>query len=121
MKKSEAYKAAEMVVRDFDVPCTRISMHQFIRGLELVHYDRSLLFKVTSRLYPMIAEYYPPANGKNIERNLRLAKNKILERGDPELLEEVFGYQLRYAPSVGDMLDGIVFYMERNHLWPDEK
>ena len=43
----------------------------------------------------------------------------MLKRADPERLRQVVGFTLRITPSVGDLLDAINYYMEREALWPD--
>lgn len=119
MNKSEAYRAVESVVRSLGVTCANISMRQFIQGVELIHMDATLIDSVTHRLYPKIAQLYPSASGGGIERNLRSARDIIVDRGDRERLEEVIGFKLRYPPSVADLLDSVEYYMDRNGLWPD--
>ena len=120
MRKSETYRAAETVVRSMGLTCSNLSMRQFVCGVVLIHYDDTLIDRVTKRLYPKIAEFYPNANWKSVERNLRLARDAIMEQGDPERLEEVIGFPLRRSLSVGDMLDAVDFYLQKNNLWPPE-
>ena len=120
MKKSEVYRAAEAVVRSLEVPCSNLSMWQLIYGLELLHMDSELIHGVTTRLYPKIAEMFPDANGVGVERNLRAARDRIMDQGNRDRLEEMLGHPVRYSLSVADLLDGIGFYLDRNGLWPDE-
>lgn len=120
MAKSECYRAVESVVRCMGLSCSNISMRQFIYGVELLHYEPDLIDAVTKRLYPRIAERFPNANGKSVERNLRTARAVILERADPERRAEVLGYRQIYSFSVADLMDTVVFYMDRRMLWPVE-
>ena len=107
-------------MRYMGLSCSNISMRQFIHGIELLHYEPNLIDAVTKRLYPQIAEHYPNANGKSVERNLRTAKSVILERAIPECRGEVLGYRQIYSFSVADLMDTIAFYMDRKALWPME-
>lgn len=119
MGKSENYRAAERMVRTFEVSCGNLSVRQFILALELVREDPDLLLRVTKLLYPKVASCYSGATWTGVERNLRFARDSILKHANPERLERVFGYALRYSLSVGDMLDHICHYMDENGLWPD--
>ena len=120
MHRSEEYRAVEGVVRSLGLTCANLSIRQFLCGVVLIHYDDTLINGVTKRLYPKIAEHYPNANWKSVERNLRLARDAIVEQSDPKRLEEVMGFRLRRSLSVGDLLDAVEYYMYRNHLWPTE-
>jgi hypothetical protein len=95
-------------------------MRQFILALELVHEDEDLLNGITTKLHPMMVERLPHATRGSVEKNLRSARDAIVDRGDPERLREVAGFTIRRHPSVGDLLDAIDYYMRRNHLWPDD-
>jgi hypothetical protein len=121
VRRSEAYRAAEDVVRSLGVTCANLSVRQFILALELIHQDEDLLNSITTKLHPLMAERLPNASRESVEKNLRDARDIILKRGDPERLREVVGYTIRRYPSVGDMLDAIDYYMQRNGLWPEEK
>lgn len=121
MQKSEAYKAAEAVVRSFGVTCANISMRQFICALELIHEDPMMIHGITTRLHPALSQRFPGSSTKSVERNLRSARDTILKRGDPERLRAVVGYSLRLSPSVGDLLDVMDYYMQCHHLWPNEQ
>ena len=120
MAYSEVYRAIESVIHYLGLSCVNISIRQFIYGVELLHYDPDLIDAVTKRLYPKIAEHFPNANGKSVERNLRSARDAILERSIQERLAEVMGYKGIYNLSVGDLMDKVGFYMTWKKLWPDE-
>lgn len=120
MRKGEAYKAAEAAVRSLGVTCANLSIRQLISGVVLLHGDSSMRDSITKRLYPKLEEMYPSSGYAGIERNLRSARDAIVNRGDRERLEEMLGHKLRYSLSVADLLDAIVYYLERNDLWPDE-
>lgn len=120
MRKSEAYKAAEAMVRSLGVTCANISIRQFICALELLHKDWTMINGITTRLHPALVEALPNATKESVERNLRSARDTIVREGDPERLLEVVGFRIRLHPSVGDMLDTINYYMERNGLWPED-
>lgn len=119
MKQSETYRAAEALVRSLGVTCVNLGVRQLICGLELLHGDETLIDNVTKRLYPMIAERYPSSGVSSVERNLRTARDAIVDRGDRKRLEEVLGHKLRYSLSVADLLDSMDYYLRRNGLWPD--
>jgi hypothetical protein len=109
-----------MVVRSLGVTCANVSMRQFILALELIHQDGDLLNGITTRLHPLMVERLPHATRESVEKNLRSARDALVN-GDQERLREVMGFRLRRQPSVGDMLDAIDFYMEKNGLWPDNE
>ena len=120
MQKSQDHRAAEAVVRSLGVTCVNVSIRQFICALELIHQDPSLIHAITTRLHPALRDrYYPGSSLSAVERNLRRARDAILRQGEPERLRQVVGYTLRISPSVGDLLDAIGYYMEREELWPD--
>lgn len=119
MYKSPAHKAAEAVVRSMGVTCVNISMRQFIYALELLHQEPDMIHSITTKLHPAPLAFYPDSTTDAMERNLRWARDSILKRADPERLRQVVGFTLRITPSVGDLLDAINYYMEREALWPD--
>lgn len=122
MYKSPAHKAAEAaeaVVRSMGVTCVNISMRQFIYALELLHQEPDMIHSITTKLHPALLAFYPDSTTDAMERNLRWARDSILKRADPERLRQVVGFTLRITPSVGDLLDAINYYMEREALWPD--
>ena len=118
MRKNEDYRAVEKEIRSLELNCANLSMRQFIVGVLLIHYDSDLVDRVTKELYPAIAEHFPNANGKSVERNLRSARDAIIGKADPELLYNVLGFRLRCSISVGDLMDSFCSYMDRNWLWP---
>ena len=111
MYKSPAHKAAEAVVRSMGVTCVNISMRQFIYALELLHQEPDMIHSITTKLHPALLAFYPDSTTD--------AMDSILKRADPERLRQVVGFTLRITPSVGDLLDAINYYMEREALWPD--
>lgn len=121
MRKSEAYKAAEAMVRSFGVTCANISIRQFICALVLLHEDDMLIDDITTKLHPAVAKMMPKATTKSVERNLRSARDAIVEQGNPERLLEVVGFRIRRHPSVGDLLDTIKYYMDSHGLWPENE
>jgi hypothetical protein len=96
-------------------------MRQFILALELVHQDEDLLNGITTRLHPLMVERLGHATRNSVEKNLRSARDTIMDRGDPERLREVAGFTIRRHPSVGDLLDALDYYMRRNGLWPEDE
>jgi hypothetical protein len=88
--------------------------------MELVHRDEDLLNHITTGLHPKIVEKMPGATSGRVEKNLRDARDIILERSDPEQLKLVMSGAIHRYPSVGDLLDILDYYMRKNDLWPDE-
>lgn len=119
MYKSPDHRAAEAVVRSMGVTCVNVSIRQFIYALELLHQNPRMIHSITTQLHPAVKEFYPDSSLDAVERNLRWARDTILKRADPERLRQVMGFTLRITPSVGDLLDSIGYYMEREGLWPD--
>ncbi len=119
MYKSPDHRAAEAVVRSMGVTCVNISMRQFIYALEVLHHHPEMIHSITTKLYQAVLAHYPDSSEDAVERNLRWARDTILKRADPERLRQVVGFTLRITPSVGDLLDAIGYYMEREGLWPD--
>lgn len=119
--KSRSYQAAEMVVRSLGVTCANISVRQFISALELLHRDSEMINSITKELLPAVMEAHPGSTRDSVERNLRSARDAIMRDGDPDRLREVVGYRVRLYPSVGDLLDTINYYMEREDLWPEDE
>ena len=118
MLREEDRRAVERVIRSMGLTCANLSMRQFVCAVVLLRYDESCIDAVTARLYPKVAECFPGANWKSVERNLRLARDAIMEQSDPARLEEVLGFRPRRVLSVGDLVDAVEFYLTAEHLWP---
>ena len=106
-------------MRSMGVTCVNISMRQFIYALEVLHREPEMIHSITRKLHQAVQEHYPDSSTEAVERNLRSARDTILRRADPERLRQVVGSTVRITPSVGDLLDSIGYYMEREGLWPD--
>lgn len=72
-----------------------------------------MIHSITRKLHQAVQEHYPDSSTEAVERNLRSARDTILRRADPERLRQVVGFTVRITPSVGDLLDSIGYYMER--------
>lgn len=117
MRRGKTGRAAEDMVRSLGVSCANKSTCELICALELLHTNEDLIHSM-QKLDEMVAEQFEGLTASNIERNLREARDNILEQGDPERLREVMGFLLRRRPSVANFLDALNDYMRRERLWP---
>lgn len=117
VRRGKNGRAAEDMVRSLGVSCANESTCELICALEMIHTNENLIHSM-QKLDEMVAGQFEGLTAGNIERNLRKARDDILEHGDPERLREVMGYLLRRRPSVASFLDALDYYMEREGLWP---
>ena len=101
----EEQKAIEHVVRSLGLSGRTLSSRQLIMAVELAYFDRTLLQYVTKGLYIEVAAKSGHSNWKSVERNLRIARDRVWERADRSLLDQMAGYQLKKKPSTGELID----------------
>lgn len=102
------------VLKDLGISPSLRGFDYLKEAIERTMADRTLLRKVTSRLYPNIAEKFD-TTGSRVERAMRHAIECGIGRGDLQLMEAVFGYVI--SPEKGkatnsEFIACVVDYME---------
>jgi len=118
MSSSACYRAAEKLVRSVGVSYTIEGLRHFTYGLELLHYNDTLLNDMR-HFDELIAEHYQKPKPSTVEHSLRLARDAIMNDGDEARIREIMGRPMRRWPSVATLLDGFAYYMEAEGLWPE--
>ncbi len=86
-------KKITKIIHELGVP-SNLKGYNYIReGIMLVYYDPSLSSKITKGLYPLIAEKYT-SNESRVERSMRHAIEVSWNRGNWDMMEEIFGYSV---------------------------
>lgn len=67
--------------------------------------DTKLAHKITTKLYPQIADIYF-TKPSCVERDIRCVIKKSLNRGNPQLIKRIFGFE-HYEPSNSELLVGV--------------
>ncbi len=78
---------------------SHIKGYNYIRdGINIMYKNPSILGAITKELYPQIAELYDTTSSR-VERAIRHAIEVSWNRGDYELMEEIFGNSVDYDRS----------------------
>ena len=78
------------VLLDLGVPDHILGQRYLVAALTIVANDFTAVDKITSYLYPMVAEQYN-TTGSRVEREIRHAIELAWDRGDLEILQVYFG------------------------------
>ena len=88
-------KKITKLLHDLGVP-SHIKGYEYIReGITLLYNDPSIIGGITKELYPEIASKYNTSVSR-VERAIRHAIEVSWNRGDIDLMEEVFGHSVDY-------------------------
>ncbi len=79
-----------------------VGFKYLVDAIELTAKDNTYLEKVTSRLYPMIADKYN-SNWHTVERNMRLLVEKAWDLNAKEVLKEA-GYKMDFRPYTREFI-----------------
>lgn len=90
-------------MKDLGVPVSLLGYTYIRRAIELVVDKQSLVHQITKILYPAIAKEFD-TKATRVERAIRHAIEVSCERGNTELLQELFRYS--YSPSKGKPTNG---------------
>lgn len=86
-------KKITKIIHELGVP-SNLKGYNYIReGIMLVYYDPTLSSKITKGLYPQIAEKYT-SNESRVERSMRHAIEVSWNRGNWDMMEDIFGYSV---------------------------
>ncbi len=94
-KNKELQSAITSLLHSLGVP-SHIKGYEYIReGIGLMYNDPSMLGAITKEMYPEIALKYNTTSSR-VERAIRHAIEVSWNRGDYDLMEEVFGHSVDY-------------------------
>ena len=86
-------KKITKIIHELGVP-SNLKGYDYIReGIMLVYYDPTLSSKITKGLYPIIANKYT-SNESRVERSMRHAIEVSWNRGNWDMMEDIFGYSV---------------------------
>ncbi|MEG2457441.1 MAG: sporulation transcription factor Spo0A [Bacilli bacterium] len=93
LHKNNVQISVTKILHELGIP-SHIKGYQYIReGIGLVYEDQSLIGGITKELYPEIAKRYE-TNVSRVERAIRHAIEISWNRGDWDLMEEIFGHSV---------------------------
>ena len=82
------------MLKDIGVPANLKGYPYLREAIIAVLNDISLIRAVTKRLYPLVAEKYDTSTA-SVERTIRHAVVTAWERGDKDLLRDLFGHTIK--------------------------
>ncbi len=92
-EKNTIKKKITKIIHELGVP-SNLKGYNYIReGIMLVYYDPTLSSKITKGLYPQIAKKYT-SNESRVERSMRHAIEVSWNRGNWDMMEDIFGYSV---------------------------
>lgn len=92
-EKNTIKKKITKIIHELGVP-SNLQGYNYIReGIMLVYYDPTLSNKITKGLYPKIAKTYT-SNESRVERSMRHAIEVSWNRGNWDMMEDIFGYSV---------------------------
>ncbi len=95
IKNTDLEKAITSLLHSLGIP-SHIKGYQYIReGVGLMYNDPSLIGAITKEMYPEIALKYDTTSSR-VERAIRHAIEVSWNRGDYDLMEEIFGHSVDY-------------------------
>lgn len=101
----------EQIFRRLGFVFTLMGTDNFVDAVLLCCRDRNALNAVTKEVYPVIARR-EHTRLKNVEHNMRTARDNFWLRGNTELLNQMVGYRLTACPSVGELINYVVGYIK---------
>ena len=95
IKNTDLEKTITSLLHSLGIP-SHIKGYQYIReGVGLMYNDPSLIGAITKEMYPEIAIKYDTTSSR-VERAIRHAIEVSWNRGDYDLMEEIFGHSVDY-------------------------
>ena len=92
-EKTSLKKKITKIIHELGVP-SNLKGYDYIReGIMLVYYDPTLSSKITKGLYPIIANKFT-SNESRVERSMRHAIEVSWNRGNWDMMEDIFGYSV---------------------------
>ncbi len=92
-EKVSLKKRITKIIHELGVP-SNLKGYDYIReGIMLVYYDPTLSSKITKGLYPIIANKFT-SNESRVERSMRHAIEVSWNRGNWDMMEDIFGYSV---------------------------
>ena len=79
------------ILKELGVSPNVIGYLYLIYGIEEMTKDQSLMYAITKRLYPLVAQKFD-ATAARVERSIRHAIEKGWCRGNMKMQEKLFGY-----------------------------
>lgn len=80
-------------LREIGIPAHIKGYEYSKRAIRLCLYDRENVQYITKRLYPSIAQYFDTTSSR-VERAIRHAVEVAWDRGNPDMLNDLFGYTI---------------------------
>ena len=94
-KNKELQSTISTLLHSLGVP-SHIKGYEYIReGIGLMYHDPSMLGAITKEMYPKIASIYDTTSSR-VERAIRHAIETSWNRGDYDLMEELFGHSVDF-------------------------
>ena len=110
----------ERVVRQLRFPFLRLGTNNLVDAVLLCSTRPELLGAITKEVYRVVAQK-AGTGWRNVEFNLRTARDEFWESGNRALLNEMAGFELQARPSVGEIINYIVGYIRDNGLLDESR
>ncbi len=94
----ELQKQTTKIIHELGVPSNLKGYNYLREGIILVYNDPNLAHKITTSLYPKIADKYASTVSR-VERSMRHAIEVSWNRGNWDMMEEIFGYSVSIDKS----------------------
>ena len=94
----ELQKQVTKVIHELGVPSNLKGYNYLREGIMLVYYDSNLAHTITKGLYPKIADKFSSTESR-VERSMRHAIEVSWNRGNWDMMEEIFGYSVSIDKS----------------------
>lgn len=94
----EIQKQTTKIIHELGVPSNLKGYNYLREGIILVYNDPNLAHKITTSLYPKIADKYLSTVSR-VERSMRHAIEVSWNRGNWDMMEEIFGYSVSIDKS----------------------
>lgn len=107
-------RKAAQILRKLGVNNSYIGFSYIAYGVTLNIHNPDLITYISKGLYVEIATKYHTTTGC-VERDMRTVIHKIWNRGDRNLLNSIFGYELTQKPRNGEFIDAVSHYISNQY------
>lgn len=102
----------DRVLLDLRVPSKYTGFRQLSRAVELSIQNEDCLLNINRNIYKVIAAEFN-VEAKSIEKNIRTLLDAAWKRGCRERYETITGYTYEVRPTVGEFLDTVSAYCQK--------
>lgn len=103
-------KEAQKLLRKLGANGSYLGYKYTAYGIAIAIQDPDLLLYVCKGLYVDISFHFN-TDIKNVERNIRTIKNLVWERGNKDMINDIFSFEIDRCPTNAFFIDALANYL----------